>query len=736
MDGWVVIGTKMDSKELEKDLKNAERRLKQYEKESEKLTKAKTKVEVDLQPYEEQKRLIQEMTDEMNQYAQSEADVSKNLNIEKAQLEELNQKYSKQIQNLEKINTKIKENTKNQDIVKSQIEETNNKLKKIKGYKNINDITKDIDKSTSNVLKKIAKWTLAVFGVRSAYMFVRQAASTLAQYNEQIGTDLEYINFALASMLQPVIEGIISLVYKLLAYVNYLAEAWFGVSLFANATTEAFNKTNKAAKELQKTTTGFDEMNVMQSNSSDNSIKNPSNDLSKNIKDIPIPGWLKWIKDNWKIIVGGLLAIVGAVTLFALLGNKGLGKVGTSFTGFFNSLGKATEAIAILGGLTLVIQAISGLISSFAESGLSLGTVAGLLGVVLGEVAIGFTLLAAATKLMDWSGIAGAAVILGGFALVLTSVSNLLNTFAKTGTNVGDVGLLLISVFGVIVGLMTSVAVLGPLMTAGLLPFAAVMGVLMATLGVMALTLPTILDATADFIERTAPKLESILKTIGDLLVNIIYSLGTSLPPIIQSVGSLFTNIFNGVSKVINTVGNTIVNILNTAKSLVTTVLKSILDFINKLGPAINNFVDNAIQAVTKLVNFMISAIEYLVNTLIVDGVNKIIKAINSVAEYVGISIPTVPQFTIKRFVPKLAVGGIISMPGKGVPVGYGQALGGESGREGVLPLTNSQAMEELGSAIGRYITVDLTNYIELDGRKIARHQSKIQSNMNFAMNK
>ena len=63
MDGWVIVGTKLDSKQLEKDLKNAERRLQQYEREAERLTKSKAKAEIDLQPYEEQKRLIKESTD-------------------------------------------------------------------------------------------------------------------------------------------------------------------------------------------------------------------------------------------------------------------------------------------------------------------------------------------------------------------------------------------------------------------------------------------------------------------------------------------------------------------------------------------------------------------------------------------------------------------------------------------------------------------------------------------------
>ena len=687
MDGWLTIGTELDTKGFEKQINEVEYELEQLEYELSK----KQELKLD-------SRTISEYE------AKAEKLRNKLLDLRKKQ-EDLNR-------------TDLSEVSKNID---------------------------NIGNSITRTIKKVGKWALAVFGVRSAYMAIRGAMSILSQYNDQLATDIEYIKFAVATTLQPVIEWIIKLVYKLLGYVNYLAKAWFGINLFANASADAMNKGAKSAEKIKKSLTGFDEMNVVSdtSTSSNNQGGTPSYDLSK-IEDVPIPKWLEtvkefgnWIKDNWPLVLlllgGTALAVMG---IKALSKGGGIEQITKGFNGFLTSLGKATQAIAILGGIALVINEITDLIEVFSNSGMTLGDVAGLLGIVLGSLVIAFGLLSVALKTMDWSSIAGAVVIFGGLALILTSVSNLLDTFAKTGMSVGDVGLLLLSIFGVMVGLMVSVALLGPAMTEGLVPFAAVMGILMATLGVMALTLPTILEATGNFIDKVAPNLEKILRTIGDLIVAIIYSLGTSLPPIIQSVGNLFKKIFDGISKVINTVGNTIVKILNTAKSLVTTVLSSILNFINKLGPAINNFVDNAIKAVTKLINFMISGIEYLVNTLIVDGINKIINGINSIGEYVGFTIPVVADFKIPRFTPKLKTGGIINMPGRGVPVGYGRAIGGEAGKEGVLPLTDSQAMEELGSAIGRYITINLTNNTNLDGRRIARQQTKVQANRNFAMNR
>ena len=72
-------------------------------------------------------------------------------------------------------------------------------------------------------------------------------------------------------------------------------------------------------------------------------------------------------------------------------------------------------------------------------------------------------------------------------------------------------------------------------------------------------------------------------------------------------------------------------------------------------------------------------------------------------------------------------------MPNRGTLVGG--AIAGESGREGVIPLTDSQAMEELGRSIGRYITVNANIVNTMNGRVISRELKQIQNEQNFAYN-
>ena len=72
-------------------------------------------------------------------------------------------------------------------------------------------------------------------------------------------------------------------------------------------------------------------------------------------------------------------------------------------------------------------------------------------------------------------------------------------------------------------------------------------------------------------------------------------------------------------------------------------------------------------------------------------------------------------------------------MPSRGVPIGG--AYAGESGVEGVLPLTDSQAMETLGETIGKYITIYNVVENRMNGRVLDRQIIKTQGQQNFAYN-
>lgn len=97
--------------------------------------------------------------------------------------------------------------------------------------------------------------------------------------------------------------------------------------------------------------------------------------------------------------------------------------------------------------------------------------------------------------------------------------------------------------------------------------------------------------------------------------------------------------------------------------------------------------------------------------------------------QYHGINLSTLPTLNL----PRLKVGGIVNMPNKGTMLG--SAIAGESGREGVLPLTDTLAMAELGREIGKWININATVPVYVGNRQIAREIKKINAEDNFAYN-
>jgi hypothetical protein len=72
---------------------------------------------------------------------------------------------------------------------------------------------------------------------------------------------------------------------------------------------------------------------------------------------------------------------------------------------------------------------------------------------------------------------------------------------------------------------------------------------------------------------------------------------------------------------------------------------------------------------------------------------------------------------------------------GKGTLVGGGQAVAGEAGREAYLPLSDHQLLEELGSTIGKYITINAEIVNSMNGRVLSRELQRVQNDTSFAYN-
>ena len=153
-------------------------------------------------------------------------------------------------------------------------------------------------------------------------------------------------------------------------------------------------------------------------------------------------------------------------------------------------------------------------------------------------------------------------------------------------------------------------------------------------------------------------------------------------------------------------------------------IINTILNLFKKLGGKVGDTISKAFKSV---INGVLGAVEGILNSPI-NAINGLIDTVNQLP---GVSIGRLSTFSL----PRLKSGAIINIPNKGGLVGGGRAIAGESGAEGILPLTDAQAMETLGEIIGRNVVVNLTNITELDGRRLDRKMQTIRADRNFAYN-
>ena len=651
MNGWITIGSKLDTKELEKNVKEAERRLRQFEKEGQKLSQQKAKIELDLEGYEKAKAEIQATTDKTLELAQTSEQVENVLKMEEIQLNALKEKYSSQFAELEKINGKLKSNEESQNAIKTHVEETNQELAQTKYIDNMKKGADGVRNSMKDIVKQALRWGLAIFGIRSAYNFLRSSISTISQYNEQVATDIEYIRFALASTLEPVILRIISLVKTLLYYIGYIAKAWFGVDLFAGASVDKFKSAKKElggasknAKELNKQLAGFDEMNVLQDNTDTGGGGGgasggamPSFDLSQ--FEGEIPDWLKWIVDNKDII----FAIIGGVIVGLTAWKLGL------------------DAIKSIGlGLVIagIVYAIMGLLEYLKDpSWKNFGKIIQGIGVAL----VGLAIMIGSIPLA----VAGAIVLIVG---TIIKYWDEIKAFLQKGidwlTNQSD---FVHKIFGDTIG--------------------------------------NIYDSIVSAIQKSLDSLDVLFKGIKRIFDDII--------GIVKAIISGdWKKAWELAKDIIKTIFNTIVTIIKNSFDSVWGIVKSI-------GSAVGNLLWGLIKgAINGILNMVETAINAPIRML-----NSAIGLINKIP---GVSISRINTFSL----PRLAKGGIINQPGRGV------AIGGESGREGVIPLTDSQQMAMLGEAIGKYITINASITNTMNGRVISRELQRVQNENDFAFNR
>lgn len=636
-DGYITIETKLSTNKFDKQVIDLEKKIKNEEEKAQLKLKAKLQAEDELEKhkqkvfeiekeYEKTSQQVEHLQNIMSKQSQGISltpqdftDLQNYAEINK-QNEKLGATLDKAYEKQTKLNNKVEQTSLAYKQIQDNAQGYKTKIESVKLQKQqsqVDSIKNNFDsvsKSVGKAIGRVARLALGVISIASAYRFVSQASSTLGQYDEQYATNLEYIRYLIAQTIAPALKYVVNLASTLLSYLNYILNAWFGITLFSknsaknfmnakNSTGGISKNTGKIKKDLQ--ITPFDEMNIL-TDTSDSGTSGgagggaiaPSIDPS--MLQGEVPDWLKWIADNKDLILAVMAGIASGLFAWQL----------------------GLSAIKAL-GIGLMIAGIVYTIESLLDY----------------------------LKDPSWE------------------------NFGKIIQGIG--------IF--VIGL--GVAFLG-------LP-AIITGVIIVIVGTIIKyweQIKAFLQNGIDWLKSKADWVKDNFGIVGEAIYLIFVNL-------LQEVLDTADNIFRGLKDVFD-------GIIRFVKGVFTGNWKEAWEGIRQI-------VKGVADSLGGLFKFPIN--------MIIAGMNTLIRGINKIKFDVPDWVPGIGGkqlgFSIPE-IPRLAKGTILNAPGRGVPVAGGRALAGEAGREAYLPLSDTQLLEELGSTIGKYITINanITNTMNRKG--------------------
>lgn len=700
-DGTIMIETKLSTDKFDKQITDLEKKIRNEENKAQLKLKAKLQAEDELErhkqaifeiekEYEKTSQQVEHLQSIMSKQTKgvsltpqeftdlqgSEKVIANNEKIG----ETLDKMYAKEVRlnnAVDRTTLAYKQTKDNVASYKAKIESVNIQKQQAQVDQLKNGFNK-MNTSVSSSIKHIGRLALGIFSVASAYRLMSAASSTLGQYDEQYATNLEYIRYLIAQSIAPALKYVVNLASTLLSYLNYIAQAWFGITLFSknsaknftnakNSTGGISKNTGKIKKDLQ--TTPFDEMNVLSDTSSDSTGGTsggggaiaPSIDPS--MLQGKVPDWLQWIADNKDLVIMALVGIAGGIAL--ITGNwqvlLGLG------------------IFMIIKGIVDTIKAIVEFIKdpsweNFGDILLGLSEI--LFGVALAMLAVN------AANPTAW--------IILLIALVALLVAEIIKHWDEIKETLGKVGDWINE---------------------------------------------HVIQPVAEFFKGLWDKIKEIFAPVIDFFKNIWDTVKEDIKISIDNMKQIFSFLWDKIKEIFSPVIDWFREKFQKAYEKIKEVFSPIANFFgeiwdkvkNKLrdfGAKVGEVVGGAFKAV---VNGVIYALERILNNPI-NAINDLIDVINNVP---GLHLTRLRTFNL----PRLAKGTILNAPGRGVPVAGGTALAGEAGREAYLPLSDTQLLEELGSTIGKYITINANITNTMNGRVISRQLQQIRNDREFAYN-
>lgn len=250
---------------------------KEYQKQVEKLDQINSKLQQEDQLQAEAAAKISNKKIELEGALQRENAMSDSLNGELVKLDQKDQKLRSQAAKQAEVARQTKETQK-------AAEKHNNSLKR--------------------GIKRIAKLSLGVLGVRMAYSAVRKIVSSVTDDNEKLKNTIDAIWAGLGSAFEPIINGLISGFATVLNYAFAIIKALTGINLISKANAKMAKKKKDGGSSGSKLAS-FDSSEVLSKSSGSGS--DPTDTY---LKEIDLGKQLTVIVERLKKLWDGIVKIV------------------------------------------------------------------------------------------------------------------------------------------------------------------------------------------------------------------------------------------------------------------------------------------------------------------------------------------------------------------------------------------------------------------------------------------
>lgn len=537
----------------------------------------------------------------------------------------------------------------------------------------------------------ILKYAGALFSLQSIYSTLSGAANAwLSSQNagaQQLQANIDYLKTSFGSVLAPVIEYVVNLVYQLMKAIQSLVYAFSGINIFANASAKAYASMASSAKEANKETKQLagvhSEINNIQSNDnssgSGSGVVAPSFDLSQIDSQMSplaqkLYDFFKPLVDSWNTYGAGLVEQLKttASQICELLG---------SVWGSFENIISNGTVYSILENILAIIENIAQAWSNawnYNNNGDAIvqnlaNAFNNLLGAInnvvqspefqewLNNCSDKFREISEKIASIDWQPLVDALMQIGTSigTVALDIFCGLVDIFKWLAENpiVAEILLAIAVAIGVVsvaIGVISTayniwttatelLSTASATLNISILPL---IGIIVAIIAVIALIVVAIMNwdtiiqalaATWEWIKQKAVEIwnaiaeffTNLWQGICDVATNVWNGIKDFFISIWTAISDFFSNIWNGIKNVAITVWNvitsTISNVINGIKNTISNVL-------NAISTVWNNIWNGIKIVVTNVWNGIWGTIKSVIN-LILSGiesfVNGIIRGIN-----------------------------------------------------------------------------------------------------------